>query len=342
MNTNLHFYNHPGPFKLESGVVLNNLHIVYHTYGRLNEAKNNVIWICHALTANSDVADWWPGMVGDGKPFDPTTHFIVCANILGSCYGTVADGLFPENELPVLITIRDMVHAHIILRKHLAIENIELLVGGSMGGYQTIEWCVTEPAVIEKQFLLVTGAAESAWGIAIHTAQRLAIEADATWLKNTGGAKGLKAARAFGMITYRSYKQYVISQTDDAEKTDGFKASSYINYQGEKLVSRFNAKSYWSLTRSMDSHNIARGRGGNIGEVLALVVQPTLIVGINSDFLCPTQEQQVLASYLPHSRLHIIDSLYGHDGFLTETAKVSGILRDWMKGKNYEGCRLKA
>jgi len=331
MNTNRHIYNHDGTFITEGGVALHNLQIVYHTYGQLNAAKDNVIWICHALTANSDVADWWPGMVGEGRAFDTSTHFIVCANIVGSCYGTSATGLFPENELPAFITIRDMVQAHIILRKHLGIETIKLLVGGSMGGYQTLEWCIAEPAVIQKQFLLVTGAAESAWGIAIHTAQRLAIEADATWLQNSGGAKGLKAARAIGMITYRSYKQYVLSQSDSPEKLDDFKASSYINYQGEKLVSRFNAKSYWCLTKSMDSHNITRGRGGNMEEVLSQIAQPTLIIGINSDFLCPTQEQQVLASYLPSSQLHIIDSLYGHDGFLTEKEKVSGILRDWMR-----------
>ncbi len=333
MTTNRFFYNHPTPFLLETGLLLSNLHIDYHTYGQLNEAKDTVIWICHALTANSDAADWWPSMVGPGKAFDTDTHFIVCANIIGSCYGTTATGLFTDKELPAFITIRDMVQAHIVLRKHLGIAKIQLLVGGSMGGYQTMEWTVAEPEIIQKQFLLVTGAAESAWGIAIHTAQRLAIEADATWLQIGGGAKGLKAARAIGMVTYRNYKQFMLSQSDagDAEKTDDFKASSYINYQGEKLVSRFNAKSYWCLTKSMDSHNLARGRGGNMGEVLAQIAQPTLIIGINSDFLCPTQEQQILASYLPDSQLHIIDSLYGHDGFLTETAKVTGILKDWMK-----------
>ncbi|MEO7310092.1 MAG: homoserine O-acetyltransferase [Chitinophagaceae bacterium] len=333
MDTTRHFYDHEAPIQLENGLVLNDLRIAFHTFGELNEAKDNVIWICHALTANSDAADWWPGMVGPGKAFDTDIHFIVCANILGSCYGTTAARLFIDNQLPAFITIRDMVQAHIVLRQHLGIEKIQLLVGGSMGGYQSMEWALAEPAIIQRQFLLVTGAAESAWGIAIHTAQRLAIEADASWLQTSGGAKGLKAARAIGMITYRNYKQYMLSQSDsqDTEKTDDFKASSYINYQGEKLVSRFNAKSYWALTKSMDSHNIARGRGGNIGEVLAQLLQPTLIIGINSDFLCPTQEQQVLASYLPQSQLHIIDSLYGHDGFLTETVKVSGILRDWVK-----------
>jgi len=336
MNTTRHFYNHPAPFQLESGAWLSDLHIAYHTYGQLNAAKDNVMWICHALTANSEAADWWPGMVGPGKAFNTDTHLIVCANILGSCYGTTATGLFTNNEYPAFITIRDMVQAHIVLRQHLGIQKIQLLVGGSMGGYQTLEWAVAEPDIIQKQFLLVTGAAESAWGIAIHTAQRLAIEADATWLQTGGGAKGLKAARAIGMITYRNYKQYMLSQSDsgDAEKIDNFKASSYINYQGEKLVSRFNAKSYWALTKSMDSHNLARGRGGNMGDVLSQIAQPTLIIGINSDFLCPTQEQQVLASYLPDSQLRIIDSLYGHDGFLTETEKVSRILSDWMKERN--------
>lgn len=325
-------YYHPGQtFMLESGRVMENLRIAYHTYGELNASGDNVIWICHALTANSNVTEWWSGLAGTGSPFDPNKHFIVCANILASCYGTSADGLFPEAELPAFVTIRDMVQVHILLRKHLGIEQIRILAGGSMGGYQSLEWCLAEPEVIKSHFMLVTGAAESAWGIAIHTAQRLAIEADSTWLEPNGGSRGLKAARAIGMITYRSYKQFVLTQSDDTAKLDHFKASSYIDYQGDKLVKRFKAKSYWSLTKSMDSHNISRGRGGDIGEVLATIRQRTLVIGINSDLLCPTQEQQVLASYLPDCQLHIIDSIYGHDGFLTETKKIGRILEEWMR-----------
>lgn len=332
MAANTQFYQHKQPFVLESGISLFNLQIAYHTYGNLNDKKDNVIWICHALTANSDVADWWPGMVGDNLAFDTSKKMVVCANILGSCYGTNADGLVQENELPTLVTIRDMIQAHIALRQHLGIEKIALLVGGSMGGYQAMEWSLTEPAIIQKQALMVTSAAESAWGISIHTAQRLAIEADNTWLQKGGGANGLKAARAFGMVTYRTYQQYLKTQTDeDVEKVDDFKASSYIIYQGKKLVHRFDAQNYWLLTKSMDSHNIARGRAGNVANVLKTMQQPTLIVGISSDILCPNVEQKSIANNIPNNKFIIIDSDFGHDGFLTETEKVGHILRDWMQ-----------
>ena len=325
------YYQHPQLLTLESGAVLNNLRIAYHTYGRLNEAKDNTIWICHALTADSDVQTWWPGMVGDGETFDTATHFVVCANILGSCYGTDAEGLIKDGEAPLLLTIRDMAGLHILLRQYLQIEKIALLVGGSMGGYQALEWVLAEPERIEKLLLIATSAAETAWGIAIHTAQRLSIEADATWLQNGEGKNGLKAARAIGMLMYRSYEQYVIAQTDTAEKTDHFKASSYINYQGEKLVKRFAAKNYWLLTKSMDSHNISRGRGGNVAEVLAHIHQPALIIGISSDLLNPVSEQKKLAAHLPNNELYIIDSFYGHDGFLTESAAIGAIVRNWLK-----------
>lgn len=329
--SSVQYYHHPEPIALECGVVLTQLQIAYHTYGSLNSTQDNVIWVCHALTANSDVQSWWPNMVGEGMPFDTSRYFVVCANILGSCYGTHANGLLLENEAPPVLTIRDMVQLHILLRQHLTIQKIALLVGGSMGGYQALEWIVKEPAIHRKLFLIATSAAESAWGIAIHTAQRLAIEADATWKKNGGGSNGLKAARGIGMLVYRSYEQYVLAQTDpDAEKTDNLKAASYIQYQGEKLVQRFHAKNYWLLTKSMDSHNISRSRGGDVKEVLKKINQPTLIIGISSDLLSPIAEQKKLAAHLPNNELHIIDSFYGHDGFLTEGRAISNILVHWM------------
>jgi homoserine O-acetyltransferase/O-succinyltransferase len=333
-------YHYKNSFKLESGVVFDNIDIAYTTYGNLNTSKDNVVWICHALTANADAGAWWPGMVGENAILNPDDYFIVCANILGSCYGSTGPlsknektGAPYYNSFPAL-TIRDMVQAHILLREHLGIKKIKLLVGGSMGGYQAMEWCLMKNEAIENLFLLATSASESAWGIATHTAQRLSIEADCTW--NTpaanAGAKGLKAARAIGMLTYRNYNIMVQQQTDsDAEKTDNFKASSYINYQGDKLVQRFNARSYWVLTKSMDSHNLSRGRGGSLQEMLAQITQRTLIIGINSDILCPVQEQQFLAKYMPNSTLKIIDSDYGHDGFMVEHEKIAVHLQQWLE-----------
>ena len=332
-------YNHKYNFKLESGESLPEITIAYTTYGKLNAAKSNVVWVCHALTANSNAADWWSGVVGIGHAIDPEKYFIVCANILGSCYGSSGPlSINPQNEQPYYrsfpaITIRDMVNAHILLRKQLGIEKIFLLMGGSMGGYQAMEWAITENNVIENLFLLATSAAESAWGIATHTAQRLAIEADCTFTAHSAdaGKKGLKAARAIGMLTYRNYGIMVQQQTDDdSEKTDHFKASSYINYQGDKLVERFNANSYHLLTRSMDSHNISRGRGGKTEAVLKNIQQKTLIIGISSDILCPLTEQHFLARYIPNAELIEIDSDYGHDGFMVESKIISQHLSEWL------------
>jgi homoserine O-acetyltransferase len=327
------------PFVTETGETITNLTIAYDTYGKLNDEKDNVVWVCHALTSNSAVTEWWPGVVGGGCVIDPARYFIVCANIIGSCYGSTG----PATENPATgrpyfsqfptITIRDMVNAHILLRQHLGIEKIFLLMAGSMGGYQALEWCVMEKKVIQNLFLITTSAAESAWGIAIHTAQRLAIEADSSWKDETleAGKKGLKAARAIGLLTYRNYSILVERQTDqDQEKIDNFKASSYINYQGEKLVNRFNAQSYWLLTKAMDSHNVARGRNKTQEQVLQSMWQKTLIIGIKSDLLCPIEEQRHIADNMPNATYIEIDSSYGHDGFLIEHEKISKHVSSWL------------
>jgi homoserine O-acetyltransferase/O-succinyltransferase len=337
----MNYFRYEHPFELEGGEVLPGITIAYHVYGRLNEDRSNVVWVCHALTASSEVAHWWPGVIGEKGAIHPDKYFIVCANILGSCYGTTGplstDPLTGNpwyHRFPA-VTIRDMVKAHILLRRHLGIDRIHLLMGGSMGGYQALEWCVLEQEVIERLFLIATSPAESAWGIAIHTAQRLAIEADPSWQTTVpeAGRNGLKAARAIGMLTYRNYGIMVQQQTDpDKEKLDGFKASSYILYQGEKLVSRFNAYCYWLLTKAMDSHQLGRGRGGNLEAVLQGIAQKTLVVGIIGDILCPVEEQRHMAGYLPDVELVEIDSAYGHDGFMVEGQKIATLLGEWLGG----------
>jgi len=329
-----------GTFQLENREVLPGLTIAYNSYGNLNEAKDNVVWVCHALTANSDVFDWWPGLVGENCVVNPKDHFIICVNIIGSCYGSSGPlTINPENDQPYyssfpVVTIRDMINAFILVRKKLGIEKIKLLMGGSMGGYQVLEWCLMEPAVIQNSFVITTSAAESAWGIAIHTAQRLSIEADQTWKDRSAdaGKNGIKAARGIGMLTYRNYKIFHQKQSDpDFSKTDNYKASSYILHQGNKLSDRFNAQSYWLLTKSMDSHNIARGRFDTLEKALKAIHQPMLVIGIDSDILCPVPEQAFLAEHIPNSTLHIISSDYGHDGFLVEAETISRHLFEWME-----------
>ncbi|HVS95651.1 MAG TPA: homoserine O-acetyltransferase [Puia sp.] len=336
----MNYFTYDHPFELEGGGSLPGITVAYHTYGRLDGDGGNVVWVCHALTANSDVAHWWPGVVGEKGPIHPDRYFIVCANILGSCYGTTGPlSTDPATGSPYyanfpMVTIRDMVRAHILLRKHLNIGRIHLLMGGSMGGYQALEWSVMEKDVIDRMFLIATSPSESAWGIAVHTAQRLAIEADSTWCEPSprAGSKGLKAARAIGILTYRNYGIMVEKQSDpDVEKLDGFRASSYIDYQGDKLVNRFNAYCYWLLTKAMDSHQLARGRGGDGEAVLRTIRQPVLLIGISSDILCPLREQRHMADVLPNARLVEIDSAYGHDGFMVEGEKIARHLQAWLQ-----------
>lgn len=338
----MNWFHYKEAFLLESGLVLPEFTLCYHTYGKLNERKDNVIWICHALTASSDVESWWPDLIGEGLTFDTKQYFIICVNMPGSCYGST--GPLSTNPLSgqpyyhgfPFITIRDMVRSYQLLSQYLDIKKINLLVGGSMGGYQALEWAVMQPGFIEQVFLLATSARESSWRIAIHTAQRMAIEADCTFQNSSdkAGEKGLKAARAIGMLTYRNPRIYEDKQRDeDTNKLDHFKASSYIEYQGNKLAKRFNAYSYWILTKAMDTHNLARGRNKTIEELLQSVEQRMLIMGIQTDILCPLHEQQFLADHIPDAKLIVIDSEYGHDGFLTERKEIALHLKDWLKEK---------
>ncbi|MDF3076522.1 MAG: metX [Sphingobacteriaceae bacterium] len=345
MNTP-HIYKHKKQFKLECGKKLNKLEIAYHTYGTLNEKKDNIVWVCHALTANSDVFDWWKGFFGENNLFNPQDHFIICANILGSPYGTTNPlSINPATSQPYFlsfpqITVRDQAAAHKILADHLGFNSIAVLMGGSLGGQQAMEWAITEPNRFKKLILMATNAQHSPWGIAFNESQRLAISSDRTFYSNSpdGGKKGLKAARAIALLSYRGYDTYAISQQEvSADKVDGFKSSSYQNYQGDKLVNRYNAYSYWYLTKVMDSHNVGRKRG-SAAEALKAIKAQTLVIGIKSDLLFPVDEQKYLAAHICNAEYVEISSLYGHDGFLVETQiltrEVGAFLRKPLVEKN--------
>jgi len=330
-------FTYPHSYPLECGQHLAGFHLTYSTYGKINFQGDNVIWICHALTANANAAEWWEGLVGQGKLFDPEVHFVVCANILGSCYGSTHGlSINPETGEPYyhdfpLITIRDMVGALDLLRKDLRIDRIHTCIGGSLGGQQALEWAIMQPGLIENLVLMATNARHSAWGIAFNEAQRMAIQADPTWQEKRpdAGSAGLKAARSMALLSYRNYDTYVTMQTDqDEEKTDRYRASGYQQYQGEKLVKRFNAFAYWTLSKTMDSHHVGRGRGGII-QALQQIRSRTLVLGIGTDILFPIEEQRLLAKHIPGATYEEINSLYGHDGFLIEYEQITQILKKW-------------
>lgn len=325
----MNIYRTNASFHLENGGIIQNLTISYHVYGKLNEEQDNVIWICHALTANSDVKDWWPGIVGEGKLYDPKDYFIICANVLGSAYGTTGPLTYQLNQRPLLdkfpgISIRDMVKAHILLRKYLGIHSVHTLIGSSLGGQQALEWSIMEPDLFRNLVLIATNARHSAYGIAFNESQRLAIYADSTYGNDNedGGRKGLIAARSIALLSYRSYSGYVKTQTNgNNNQTDKFPASSYQRYQGEKLANRFNAYSYVVLSKAMDSHNIGRRRA-SVGDALAKVKAKTLVIGIESDTLFPPVEQQFIADGISNARYEEIHSDFGHDGFLLENEQL--------------------
>jgi homoserine O-acetyltransferase len=331
------------PFKTETGAILPSVEIAYNTWGKLNGNADNVIWICHALTANSDVESWWPGMVGRGLLFDPEKYFVVCANVLGSCYGTTGPAsLNPQtgkqwlNEFP-LITVRDLVNVHEILRKHLGISEIHTIIGASIGGYQALEYSIMFPGLIHRLILLASGAKQTPWALAFSESMRLAMQADQTFISGDpdGGKKGLKAARSIALISYRTMNAYNQTQNEeDNEKLTGFKAASYQAYQGDKLVNRFNPYSYWCLTCLSDTHNIGRGRG-SIANALGSINAKILCVGIKSDILFPTDDQKFITAHTNGAEYVEIDSFYGHDGFLIETEVVTDVVRKfWEKTSN--------
>lgn len=323
------------PFTTEGGAIFSMLEVAYDTWGTLNKSGDNVIWVCHALTANSDVEAWWPGMVGEGLAFDTSKYFIICANILGSCYGTTGPhSINPDsgkpwlNDFPI-ITIRDIVRVHEILRKNLGIKKIEMIIGSSIGGYQALEYSIMYPDIIRKLVFIASSARQTPWAIAFDESQRLAIEADPSFYGNDeeGGKKGLRAARSIALLSYRTSYAYNKTQAeDDNDKTESFRASSYQDYQGDKLVKRFNAWSYYRITQLADSHNVGRGRGG-VEKALENVKAATLCIGIRSDILYPVDEQKQVAGMVSNGQYAEIDSFFGHDGFLIETGQVSALIK---------------
>ncbi len=337
-------YSHRNTFQLELGGSLQGIDIAYHTHGKPNAALNNVVWICHALTANSNPAEWWPDLVGKGKLYDPDKHFIVCANMLGSCYGSTGPlSVNPQTGKPRFtnfpqITIRDMVAAHEILRIHLGISSIHTVIGGSMGGHQALEWAIINPDLIENLVLLATNAKISPWAVAFNHSQRLAIEADPTFFESSteGGAAGLKAARSIALLSYRNGSTYNNTQAEpDPHKTENLKAASYQEYQGEKLAKRFNAWSYHLITRAMDTHNVGRGRQ-SVEFALKQILTKTLNIGITSDILFPPEELKFIGKNIRNCSYAEIESPYGHDGFLTESEQIAKVIQQFYESKKYK------
>ena len=335
-------FSYLAPFELESGIVLPGYHLGYHAIGKLNKDRSNVVWVFHALTANSNPVDWWPGLVGSGHLIDPENFFIVCVNMPGSCYGSIGPlsnnpltGT-PYNHSFPFFTIRDMIRAYQPLKDFLGISKIKIGIGGSMGGQQLLEWAIEEPDLFEHIVPIATNAFHSPWARAFNASQRHCIELDPTWKNNDpeAGIEGMKVARGVALLSYRNQETYNFNQTDvDLSSLGSFKSESYQRYQGEKLAVRFNAFSYYFLSQSMDSHQVGRGRGSTTA-ALKKIKAKTHLIGIRSDLLFTEKEQVFLAENIPGSFLYMIASGFGHDGFLLEFDAISTIVLDLIQSEN--------
>jgi homoserine O-acetyltransferase len=353
----------PGPLKLDGGGLLSPVDIAYETYGELAADKSNAILICHALTGDQYVASehprtgkpgWWTRMVGPGKPIDPARHFIVCANVLGSCMGSSGPATVnPMTTCPLamnfpVITIRDMVRAQAMLLDHLGVERLAV-VGGSMGGMQTLSWAATYPERVTKAVVIASTARHTAQNIAFHEVGRQAIMADPNW---RGGdyyaagdppAAGLAVARMAAHITYLSEAGLTEKfgrklQARDA-KTFGFDADfqveSYLRHQGLSFTDRFDANSYLYITRAMDYFDLAEEHGGLLANAFKGTATRFALVSFDTDWLYPTAESRIIVQALNAAGAAVsfveLKSPFGHDAFLLDSPDLNRVVDGFLR-----------
>jgi homoserine O-acetyltransferase len=369
------------PLDLEFGGKLFNIKTAYQTYGKLNSECSNVILVCHALTGNAHAAGilaekesdpdnafdllskysemscgrpgWWDGIIGPGKALDTNKYFIVCPNILGSCYGTTGPASIDRETSKVygssfpVISIKDIVKVQRELFTSLGINRIYAAIGGSMGGMQVLEWSLLYPDFIECIIPVATAIKNTAWAIALNLAAKRAICQDPVF--NNGNytvqpEKGLELARIIAMISYRSDISYNAKfdrlfqnglNYDSPEfnkkinDNSVFAIQSYLNYQGEKIVKRFDANSYLAITNAIDLFDLTRGRG-DTRTVLSSIGTRTLCVGVSSDVLYPPSELRTTAQMIPGAIYKEITSPFGHDSFLIEFEQLNKMLTDFL------------
>lgn len=344
------------PFELESGDRLKPLQLTWQSWGKINAARDNVLLISHALTGNTDVASWWGPLLGKGKPFDTDRYFIICINILGSPYGSTSPLTFRNEGLDPTsfprVTIRDVVRSQKLLLDCLEIPKIQSVIGGSLGGMLSLEWALLYPDFVKTMVTIGSTVRHSAWCIGLSAMQRDAIRQDPAW---NGGhyakqpTNGLSLARKIAMASYRSaesFEQRFHREQRDPER-NYYQVESYLDYQGQKLVQRFDANCYLELTGIMDTHDIGFERDGII-PALESIQQPTLVVSIDSDILYIPEEQQLMVKHIPNSEMYVLESIHGHDAFLIEFDQMEEALsgfgtRFWMDcpENNHKQCKIK-
>lgn len=346
------FYHLPSPFQLESGETLIDVQVAYRTWGHLNAKGDNAVLVCHALTGNADLDEWWEPLLGSKRALDPNVDFVVCSNILGSCYGTTGPtSVNPETgklygaQFPA-ITVRDMVHLQARLLESLGVRSLRLVMGGSLGGMQALEWAVQYPDRVEAMVAIASPGRHSAWCIGLSEAQRQAIYLDPAWQNGNYESdrpprQGLAVARMMAMSTYRSWASFnhrfgrhLQIRENEPTATPTFAITRYLHHQGQKLVDRFDANAYVTLTHAMDSHHVgvkvpqhsSLTLHNRYENTLRSIRHPALIVAIDSDVLYPPTEQQELAQLIPQAQLRWLHSPHGHDAFLIDMVDLNAMV----------------
>ncbi|MEG3088865.1 homoserine O-acetyltransferase MetX [Sphingomonas sp. PB4P5] len=355
-----------GPLRLDGGALLSPVDIAYETYGTLDADGGNAVLICHALTGDQHVAShhpttgkpgWWARMVGADKPIDPARHFIVCANVLGSCMGSSGPAsVNPATGQPwgmafPVITIRDMVRAQAMLLDHLGVGSLLAVVGGSMGGMQALSWPATFPERVKACVVIASTARHTAQNIAFHEVGRQAVMADPKW---RGGAyyadqdppaAGLAVARMAAHITYLSEagltEKFGRKLQARATKTFGFDADfqieSYLRHQGIAFVDRFDANSYLYITRAMDYFDLAEEHNGHLANAFKASRARFCLVSFDTDWLYPTAESRAIVHALnaagaPASFVEL-SSPFGHDAFLLESPELNRVVDGFLRAR---------
>ncbi len=354
----------PGPLRLDGGNLLSPVDIAYETYGTLDADGGNAVLICHALTGDQHVASdhpitgkpgWWTRMVGEGKPIDPARHFVICANVLGSCMGSSGPAsINPATGRPwgmtfPVITIRDMVRAQAMLLDHLGVGVLRAVVGGSMGGMQALSWPATFPERVRAAVVIASTARHTAQNIAFHEVGRQAVMADPRWhggdyyASGEPPTAGLAVARMAAHITYLSEAGLTEKfgrrlQAREA-KSFGFDADfqveSYLRHQGISFVDRFDANSYLYITRAMDYFDLANEHGGALANAFRDTAARFCLVSFDTDWLYPTAESRSIVHALNASGAAAsfveLSSPYGHDAFLLESPELNRVVDGFLR-----------
>lgn len=358
------FADPPGKFVLDNGLELGPITVAYETYGKLNKARDNVILVEHALTASSHAAGihspedkhpgWWDVMIGPGKAFDTDKYFVICSNNLGSCYGTTGPSSVnsqtgkPYGSSFPLIGIRDIVRMQHQLLKHLGVERIRGIAGGSMGGMQAIEWALLYPEMVDSLFLIASAAKSSPQSIGIHKVGIQAIMDDPNW--NGGNyygkdqpEKGLSVARMLGHITYLSdgwlWEKFGREHDDPVQiklsLDSKFEIENYLEYQGSKFVKRFDANSYIYIMRTIDLYDAGEGYPSLQESFNRIRCKKVFVASYTSDWLYPSYQSKELVDALKANNIDVtyneIDSPYGHDSFLIDYEKLTPLVKKFLK-----------